>query len=126
MGYTFDGKTPNNLTFDASKKRINVTGLKEQNVKKTGQYSEILYALLGSDFSERFMTSHRPQVQKDTAMNYSCGIVGKFLLAMKENNCKFEVTDNFKDLVTSSVFTKVLGTADNKEKLLKLRSAGLL
>ena len=126
MGYKFNGKEPNNLILDTAEKKINLSGLTSDNGKKVAQFSEVLYALLGADFAQNFEKSHRPDVEKQKAREYSDAICAKFFLAMRDCQCKFEVTDNFKELVTSSVFTRVLQTDDNKEKLLRLRSADLI
>lgn len=126
MGYSFDGKKPNNLTLDSKKKRINLTNLAQNNTKNVGQFSEVLYALLGGDFSSKFNHSHRPDSEKEKANYYTNIVCAKFLVAMKNNGSKFELTDNFKDLVTSSVFTRLLQTDDSKEKVLRLRKNGLI
>ena len=78
------------------------------------------------DFADRFGSSHRPNEEKKQANRYSNAICAKFLISMKENNAKFELTDNFKELVTSSVFTRLLQTDDSKEKVLRLRKNGLI
>ena len=126
MGYSFDGKKPNNLTLDSKKKRINLSGLIQNNRDKKAQFSEVLYALLGADFAERFGSSHRPNEEKKQANRYSNAICAKFLISMKENNAKFELTDNFKELIQSGTFSRVLKTEDINEKLQQLRKIGLL
>ena len=80
-GYSFNGKQPNNLYLDTQTKRITLSGLIQNNRDKKAQFSEVLYALLGADFAERFGSSHRPNEEKKQANRYSNAICAKFLIA---------------------------------------------
>ena len=126
MGYSFNGKQPNNLSLDTQTKRITLSGLTQNNKNKKSQFSEVLYALLGSDFAERFGNSHRPNEEKKQANRYSTAICAKFLISMKNAQVKFSLTDNFENLVKSDTFSKILKTNDNMEKVQQLRNIGLI
>ena len=79
MQYNFNGKEPNNLILNSDLKKINITGLNQTNSERKGQHTEVLYALLGGDFAEKFINSHRPDSEKAKAIKFSNVIAAKFL-----------------------------------------------
>ena len=116
-GYQFDGDTPQNYLLDKENKTINFVDINDLNTDGKSQHSEVLYAILGANFNEKFMNSHRPAEEKELADKLSTVICAKFITAMASTNSKFSNTQHFIQLIKSNAFTKILGTDDINEKL---------
>lgn len=116
-GYQFDGETPNNYLLDEDSKTINFVDIGDPITDKKSQYAEVLYALLGANFNETFLNSHRTPEEKQLADKLSTTICAKFISAMSQNDVKFSNTLHFKNLINSKSFTNLLETSDIKEKV---------
>ena len=114
LGYKIDGTTPHNLLLDESNKRINFVDISDKDEDKNTQYGEVLYALLGASFAERFLDSDRSTAEKTKAKDLSQIIIKKFITAMNEKNARFSPTYNFYSLANTTAFREFYKRFNNK------------
>ena len=125
IGYEFDGENPQNYLLDNETQTINFVDIDEVNEENKSQFAEVLYALIGSDFNDKFIKSHRPVEEKELAKKSSLMICAKFITAMDKNKVKFSDTYHFNKLLHSQPMTIMLGTEDLQEKRKALKNIKL-
>lgn len=125
QGYMLDYINPNNLMYDNEKQEIHIVDVEDKLYDKTNQYGEMLFCLLDTEYSDRFLISCKEPVKKEEVRQLTENIVNKYFEAMYKNGAKFTKSNIFNLLLESEVLDRNIAGKTVSEKEESLRAMGL-
>lgn len=125
QGYMLDYINPNNLMYDDEKQEIHFVDVEDKLSENRNQYGEMLFCLLDSEFSDRYLMSAEEGSEKEEVKQLTEDIVNKFFEAMFKNGSKFDDSNIFKLLLESEVLDRNIAGKTSEEKIESLRAMGL-
>ncbi len=125
QGYMLDYINPNNLMYDDAKQEIHIVDVEDKLKENKNQYGEMLFCLLDSEFSDRYMTDAEESGEKEEVRQLTKDIIDKYFEAMHKNGFKFDDSNMLKILLESEVLDRNVAGKNTDEKLETLMSMGL-
>ncbi len=125
QGYMLDYINPNNLMYDDEKQEIHFVDVEDKLSENKNQYGEMLFCLLDSEFSDRYLMSAEEGSEKEEVKQLTEDIVNKFFEAMFKNGSKFDDSNIFKLLLESEVLDRNIAGKTCEEKIESLKAMGL-
>ena len=122
-GYDINAKDQKSIKVDPYQKKFLLSNVSDfggfngfnapKDLKHSGeQYGDVLYTLVGGKYAIKYSKEKEFKSENDPARMLTNKIFHKYILAMSNNGCQFQKSENFDSLMKSNLFDNVLESRD--------------